>query len=167
MKAIRAKIQQRLDTRSKLSSKTSYTKTVESKKKISSSRSSSSRLRNDKSASQDGDDNEVTLTPQMRSLYEKIEQRLSNVSSLSKTSKEDGKNKQQVLNIMNQKSTTTLDKLEKSTESKKYGLRRSTVRKHDIRPHEKDQDIQELSSQNFSSKLYKFMFKCHIVTICY
>lgn len=154
MKAIRAKALQRLSTRNKSSpssSDSSYARTVEDKKKEKnfSRRNSSLKLRNDKSVtSQDKNDNKVTFTSQMRVLYEKIEQRISNESNTSKTPKEDAKNKQQGLNTTNQKSMKKIgEKQEKNT-----GYREDNVRNKGYIEQRKNQNTQKLYQQNVSSK---------------
>lgn len=84
--------------------------------------------------------------PQMQVLCEKIEQRSSNVSSLSKIPKENTKNKQQDLNIASQKSTKT--KEEKRETNTRYHTGKSIAHEQ----HKKNRNIQELYSQNVSSK---------------
>ncbi|XP_071581304.1 uncharacterized protein Swt1 [Temnothorax nylanderi] len=150
MKALKAKVLQRLEARNKSSPSSlevSYARTVETKRRSFPPRNSSSKLRDDTSVtSRDKNDNKVIFTPQMRVLYERIEQRISNVSSRNKTLKEDAKNKQQSVNIANQKSTKTWEKQEKNT-----GDRESIAwDKHDIKQRNKNQNVQESSSRNVS-----------------
>lgn len=138
MRAVRAKALQRLDAKNKSSlSETSYAKTLGNKRMISSAKSSTSKLRNDKAVTfRDKNFNE-TFTPQMRVLYEKIEQRNSNASSSSKTPKVNAMNKQKGSNIANQKSTKTQEKQEKNTDHRKS----ITRNKHDIEQHNKNQNV--------------------------
>lgn len=169
MKAIRAKALQRLGTRDKSSpssSEASCTKTVDNKK-TSVLRNSSSKLSNDKSVtSRDKNDNKITFTPQMRVLYEKMEQRISNASNTNKTSKEDAKNKQQRINTTNQKSMKKIwEKQEKYTEFREDNTRN----KGNIKYHNKNQNTQKLYGQNGSNKYslygYMFIFKYYIITV--
>jgi len=153
MKAVRAKVQQKLSANNKpspLSSdrgEASDPKTVGNKKKIF-PRNFSSKLKDDKSVTRDK--NGITLTPQMQVLYEKIEQRNSNISSLNKTSsrEEAKKNKEQNINITNQKSTRTWEKREKNIEYRESISRN----KHNIVQQNKNRNVQELYGQNVSSK---------------
>jgi len=150
MKAVRAKAQQKLSAKNKsspLSSEAPYPNTVGNKKKFF-PRSFSSKLKDDKSVTQDK--NGITLTPQMQVLYEKIEQRNSNISSLNKTStrEETKKNKEQNINITNQKSTKTWEKREKNIEHRESISRN----KHNIVQQNKNRNVQELYGQNVSSK---------------
>lgn len=144
MKAVRAKALQRLNIGNESSPLSSEAlRTAGNKGKIS-SKNCSSKPRSDKT-SRDNNVNKVTLTPQMRVLYEKIKHRKSN-ASLSKTT-QDSKNEEQGLNVANQKSTRTWKKQEKN-----IAHRESIARnKHDIEEH-KNQNVQELHGPNVSSK---------------
>ncbi|XP_012541968.1 transcriptional protein SWT1 [Monomorium pharaonis] len=107
MKTVREKVLQRSSPRNKSSSISDTLDTsslsVIDKRKISSPKDSASRLRNDKSVTAwDKNDNKVTFTPQMRVLYDKIEQRNLKKSNQNKILKEDLK-KQQNLNATDQK----------------------------------------------------------------
>ncbi|XP_011863191.1 PREDICTED: transcriptional protein SWT1-like [Vollenhovia emeryi] len=148
MKALRAKMQQRLDAKnaSASSSKASHATTVEHKKQSFSSRrrSFSPKSRDDKSVtSRDQNDNKVTCTPQMRVLYTKIEQRISR-ASLSKVTKDDTRNTQQDRNVTSQRLQRTWEKRERNA-----GHQESIIRnKRDISQHDKNQNVQESHSQN-------------------
>jgi len=135
MKAVREKVLQRLAARNKSSlPEASYLKLSENKRIMSCSRSSSTKLSDERlrsATSQDKNDNKVTFTPQMRILNEKIQQRNSYLYNSSRTPKRDVKNNKQNEDIMHQKITKIWKKQEINTAQSDNEARN----KHNIEQH--------------------------------
>lgn len=140
-RAIRAKMLQRLDSKSKsisTSSDVSYAKKIENKRRDFPPRSSSSKTRDDESiTSRERNDN---VTPQMKAISERIQQRISNEINLNKTPRKIAKNNQQ--SCTNQKSPKASVSHESNTEYRKSFNKKSN----------KNRNIKELHLPNVSSK---------------